>query len=284
MKTINKIILAAAAVLVVTAAGCKEDELMSFDGDTNVYFTLKRWPVDIGGLIVEYDGSEYACGINGSKSESTDSMAYSFMFYPEEVNKRTVLVPLSIMGRVADTDRKVAYKVLPTSTAKEGDDFKVLDAFIPAERTFGAIIVELTRDNLTKDGKSLEIHFGLERNENFEIDYNMIPFSNTYRDSLVSTVSNFRLQFNDGLTRPELWDPISGYYGDYSQKKLLLMISVLKVPIEHFYPNDGSYPLTPVLTAYGTMLKKWLVQYEIDNGEPYLDENDTPMTAGPMIS
>jgi hypothetical protein len=296
MKTAIKI-LACAGVLLTAMAGCKEDKLMVFEGADNVYFFQSKWPSGDTGFSsgMTYNGKamvrrEGTATINAV----VDSMTVSMAFLHPDLKSDTTFLPVAVAGRIADVDRRFGYEVLDSGTAVEGVDFRVLDAFIPAKSRVGGIVVELFREN-AKDNVILDAKFRLVENDTFGVNYPWIKRTST--DTTMVTTLEMKVRWTDNLLPPTPWwnyDAVSKNtmlfpeLGSYSAKKLFVFTDILNVPWNTIYNEDtsgnllmtGNMAFAQRGSVYGSMLYKWLVRYEEQNGEPYLDENGEPMKAG----
>ncbi len=291
MKTSIKI-FSAAWVLLLAFTGCEEDKLPVFDGVDNIYFQQSKWPhYGLFSATMTYNGKEMT--VTGGVSpyawtnSVVDSMTVSMSFRNPELVSDTTFLPVAVAGRLSDKDRKIAWSIVDSGDAVEGVDFKVLDAFIPANSREGGIVVELFRKNAA--GKYLHVKFRLEDNGIFGVNYPLIALSST-DDTPTSTI-DMKIKWTDGLQPPTPWwnyDHVStntmlyGEFGSFSVRKLFVFTDILGVPWETIYNPDGTGNMLFARTGsvYGQLLYKWLVRYEMQNGSPYLDEDGTPMRAG----
>lgn len=285
MKTnIYKSLLLSACLL--TLGSCKEDGLDLYDSDSSVFFTLQRW--DLSGGIgsdsnvkfpFEYDGKTYDFEWGTYNRTVFDELRKSFYFDPADVTKDTVFIPLSIMGFPMDADRDVKFAV-KSGNAQEGIHYNILDSYIPAGKTRGAIVVEVLRAGLS-DNVTRHIDFSIEPNENFATRYKTIDRSST--SAIQASVLDFRLVISNDVLAPLYW-PLDfiweNYLGKYSKKKFLLILELTGGNPYDFSP-DNILDLLPVskLMGYGSILKSYLNEQSAA-GTPVLEEDGTPMQAG----
>lgn len=286
MKNIIKSLTIACGLLLVFT-GCKEDKLMVFEGDNNVYFQSCKWPTATGGFksSLKYNGRTFKLQLGGigEVQEVVDSMAVSLAFLNPELASDTTYLPVSLMGRPQPHERKIGWKIVDAGDAVEGVDFKVLDAFIPANATMGGIVIEMFRENAGQ-GKYFDVKFQLTENENFKVNYPTIAASNT--DTTTKSTIDMRLLWTDGLTAPPYWEGETAvcypYLGAFSVRKVFVLHDELGVDWDIMYTklSNGSTTLQTRCSVYGTLLYKWLIRYEEQNGVPYKEEDGTPMKAG----
>lgn len=281
MKNIFKILTVTAAAALVLGA-CKEDKLMIYEGDNNVYFQHKKWPSGTRGYYAKllYNGTTFN-GDTGKKSDAAlDSLEVTMAFVNTVIPVDTTFLPILLMGDVVDYDRKIGYKIVNTddpNAGEEGVDFRVLDAFIPANKTLGGIVVEMIRARLGGD-KYFVVDFQLVDNDDFKVRYDSIPRSATDKDKVA--VYTMRLKFTDGLTQPQWYvSTMAPYTGKWSSKKAYVMHDELGVSWDTLY---GRTDVT-ISASIGYMLKRYLDEYEKEHGKKLLEDNGDPMEVGPMV-
>ncbi|MBK5721971.1 DUF4843 domain-containing protein [Dysgonomonas sp. Marseille-P4677] len=187
----------------------------------------------------------------------------------------TAYIEVSIMGDLADYDRQIKYKIGEKTTAIEGTDFKILDAYIPANNTAGAIAVELYREKYTDLTK--RIFFDLLPNEHFQTNFKEVLVRKT--DTLKTSTINFQLTVSDFLTIPPQWGNYQSFLGPFSAKKLFLLKEIANVDIEIFYMTGANAPSIPYVTALGSILKKYLAEQKRADNTIY-EDNGKEMVAG----
>ena len=278
MKNLHKIFFALACGLLVFAS-CKEDKLSAYVGGSDVYFTLKR-PLSSG----TGERYEFWLPVNGTETffsysvnpNPADSVSFSFATVDEQYKTGYALMPVVLMGELANEDRDISYKITGTN-ATEGTDFKVVYSYIPKNGIFGGILFELNRSNLAGKGDDAYFYVDIELtgNDNFTVRYDSIPHNNAKYNTL-----QMRLWFNDAFTRPAMWMYMEGYYGKFSSKKAGILINEVGVPFSEIFLPEGVYPNLSIMPAYGQLLKRYL-QREKAAGrtvyEDYLDENGQPV-------
>ncbi len=275
MNNFSKLLFIVSGVALLCAS-CQKDALEVYEGPNNVYFSLKKWP----GVItseVEYGGVTYSFNSVAPITEAVPSLTKSFTEVPGQ-DKWTVLVPVSLMGRVAGHDRDFSYKILPTSTAVEGVDYKILRAFIPAGKAMGGFLVELNRENVKAEGAQLAVDLELLPDDTFQTNYRHIATNASNPQDTVD-LRTFQLIFQGSFSPPVRWSTMSSYYGLFSEKKLFILINVIGLAMEEIYSSSPTLNLMP---AYGGMLKRYLAQKQLEGDPVYEADGVTLMTAGAM--
>lgn len=165
---------------------CSENEHDVYSGESAVYF---------------------------SETAVDDSLQYSFAAGLKETD--VVRIPVRIIGKSTDKDRKISFEVNEKSTAKEGLHYLAL----PGSVRLPAGCVETTIDVTVMDKDAeleqavVELVLDLKPNEDFILGF---PENRSVR-----------LLITKQLVRPSYWDmPLSLYYGAYSKAKHRLCIQV----------------------------------------------------------
>lgn len=182
-----------------------------------------------------------------------DSLIYSFPANPEIGNQDTLWFNAAIMGPAADHDREFALKVNAAgTTAIEGVNYKIESVVIPANAFQVRIPVVVFRDGL-KD-KSVRLEFEVEENGNFKKGYER------YQKAIFI--------WGDMFLKPDIWDS-SNYknaFGDFTQKRyefILRSSGITELP-------DPSNLV--MLAFYNAKVREALLKYEMEHGEPMMDE------------
>lgn len=274
MKNTSKIILSLLAAVLLFGS-CKEDKLLTYDRSDNVYFRHKRWVSPNGiehNTQLTYDGINYAVVAYNVK-EALDSITFSFARLDESITEATMIVPVTVVGDVADVDRKFGYKIRETSTAVEGVDYRILDAFIPAKKIHGGLVVELSREALNKEGSFLYIDLELIANENFTVQYDSIPRNSVNEKNLVSTLT-FRVWFSNSLLQPKNWFLFE--IGYFSSRKAELFLEHTTITEEILYGDEA--PELAFRGVWRDEFTKWFNDQNISGNTVYEKDGRTPMT------
>jgi hypothetical protein len=228
-------------------AGCTEDKLMLYaDGDTgagvnNIYFSLKRWsnaPTYVLAFPLE-GGALYEQSWRILSPRDTIVKQYAFERPAEEVDY--LAAPVSLMGYMADHERPIAYEILPSSTAVEGQHYDVYKAAIPAGAITGAIMLKVYHRSIADT--ELVVNLRLLDNEHFTTRYETVDRSST--DTSKLDLRTFSLKLTDVLTKPEEWDEHIGiFFGYFSVRKLrVLQERFDDVDLAEFYKETPSISL-----------------------------------------
>ena len=171
---------------------CKKDETPLFDTTENVYFDFT--PND--------------------PSDKTDSLLYSFAYFPDK-GEDTVYVPIRISGfRVAQERTFILETVDSTTTAKPGVHFKALEKEYVMKSDSGVCMVPLilyNKDTVLKS-KTLTIGLTLKPSKDFGVAFKL--------------QNKGIVKFSNRLEKPNWWNTWAGELGDYSRVKHELFIRV----------------------------------------------------------
>lgn len=241
-------------------SSCKEDQLITYDqssGGENIYFTQKFYDV--------YKTEFYKAVSLGLVSKSkTDSI---------------ITIPVSTSGMAVDFDRPIAVKFADTSSMVLGEHFEfVRPPMIRANRTIDSITLILHRKT-ELESKRVYLNLLLEKNEYFDTN---IPYKKN--GSNIYDLLSYKIYFDDMFPVSFLWTTFVGknlimlYFGDYSRKKVELMLEVLQINPSFFF-DVNSKPSASSITAYASFMKYWLNK-EKSAGRIYLDENDQEIKMG----
>lgn len=261
--------------IITSLFSCKEDKLIDFiEENSDVYFSLQRWTRDgvTYNLNYTFDNGVHKYIQWYGVKEAQDSIAESFALKPSINRYDTIYVPVSLLGYTSDVDRTFGYSIDPLSDAREGADFVILESKIPANKTIGAIAIQIDREGI-KD-KSCFVDFKLEDNNEFKTRYNTIKKS--VSDTTEVSLLEFRVRISDFLEIPPKWGTFQGWYGPFSRKKMYLVAELTGEPLDEFY---ASRPSLSTIMSWAQMLKRYLQKQEA-LGTPVLEDDGTPMVVG----
>lgn len=243
----------------LTFVSCKEDELMGYQLDDNIFFSWAR-------------------------TTFADSLDISFIYDITPKADSTVQVPVSVMGNVVDHNREFKFVVdKETTTAQEGTEYKLKSetCVIPAGQETGYIEVILyNTDDLAK--KSVQIGLRLEPNSNFKTNYTYIESgSSSQKNELMETMDPLycRVISSAVINKPKAWvdynDLYTNNFGAYSNAKLLVLCEVLNLNLRDWVtPFETSY-----LAVYKLIFQRYLEDRK-NNNDPVLEDDGSEMTAG----
>ena len=261
---------------IILFSSCKEDKIDLFSGESNVYFSLKRWKTGATGAayLLEYPivGKIYTEQWKGV-TQSYDSISRSYALDISGADYDTTYIPVSLMGNITDYDRELSYKV-GKGDAKEGRDFKILEAKIPANKGLGAFVIQVDRSSIKDTSYYVEFH--LIPNNEFQTNYKTIQRSST--DTTKVDICQIRLRISDLLEQPSSWTIISNYFGPFSRKKLYLVGELTGGDLNVFYEQ---FPALAKMVPWAQMLKRYLLDQEAKGTPVYEEDGVTKMSAGP---
>jgi hypothetical protein len=265
---------------IVLFTSCKEDRIDTFDGETNVYFSLKRWGESQNGRsysVVDFPvGDSLYSGSWSTIKEAEDSLIVSLALDGTDEGFHLTLIPVSIAGNIADYDRPLKYTLGGNTTAVEGEHFQA-EGHIPANKNIGAIAVRLDRANM-KD-TALVIDFILMPNEYFQTNYTTI--NRGFSDTTKVNLQQFRLYASSFLEKSLVWDSqLFSFLGTFSRKKVFLILELTGGGINELYPEKSAD--LNLMIAWGKILKNYLTQQK-QQGNTVYEEDGTEMSAGPSV-
>lgn len=258
---------------------CKEDEISIYEGETNIFFLLKKWStIATTYSIVDFPVEEnLLCSDEWiGISAAWDSISVSLAFDGTSQGYHTTLIPVRISGNSADYDRPLSYTVGANSTAIEGEHFKVT-ALVPANKRDGAIAVSINREMVKET--ELFVDFNLIPNDYFQTNYAAINRSST--DTTKVDMHQFRLIMSSFIKEPPMWkNALIYYFGTYSQKKMLLILELTGGDINELYV---ARPTIALMVAWGKILKTYLNEQRRLGNIIYEEDNVTEMTYGTSV-
>ncbi|MDR6781480.1 hypothetical protein ABIE26_002032 [Pedobacter africanus] len=194
------------------------------------------------------------------------SVAYSFAFNVQPVNRDTIFFKMRVTGRAADHPRTVSVKAVAGTTARAGIDYILPEVTLPAGKlTLDYPIIVLNSPEMTTNTYTLVAE--VAENSDFTIgSLGNVPAS-PYTEVNFKQV---KVEISNKLVQPSYWS--AGTFGAFSVVKFKFMIQV--TGLTDFSPEaigvDGQYNL-PI------RLRNALAEYEAANG-PLYDENNVRVT------
>lgn len=191
----------------------------------------------------------------GENLTTADSLVFSFVTEAVRGDKDTVWIPIALTGVPQSEDKKFALVIDAKSTAEENKHFKLTETVFPAGKTEMLYpIVMLRAKELEKESRSFRL--AIKENESFDVG---AASSNTY--------SAINIRVLDRVIKPSWWGGAENYYyGTYSHTKYRFMIDV--IGISNFAQTVLSYPQ---IINYRAAFKAALIEYEMEHGEPLID-------------
>lgn len=280
MKNIIKIFgLLAGAVLLL--ASCKEDELLEYDKESNIYFPNQVYDYyDTRTALAWDDGNYYvAPAVAYAKANAAqDTLDYTI------ATGEVVVISVRLMGPLADHRREFACRAVSKTAAgvaKEGVNFEILDAFIPANSREGGILVRLNPEGMD-DEDVLTIEFELLPNEHFQTNFVQSPRKSGSSD-MVST-TKITLRYSNFLLPPSAWETdFKPALGPWSVKKINILATYFGFDTSSDFLYATPIPNINVLLSYGIALRQWLEDYEQEHGEVMREKNGDEMRVGQFV-
>lgn len=262
---------------------CKEDEIKFYEGETNIFFLLKKWTASTSSATYSITDFPVEEGLYSDfweiPNNAMDSITTSLAMDGTDKGYHVKLIPVGISGSLVDYDRFFDYTLGANSTAVEGEHFKVT-AMIPANQRYGALAVSINRE--TVRDTILVVDFNLISSDNFQTNYAKIQRSSN--DTTKVDMCQFRLRMSCFIEKPPFWDSnMAGYLGVYSQKKMLLILELTGGDIKIFYPEKSTQIVLGQIIAWGKLLKIYLNEQKAKDNTIYEADKVTVMTAGKYV-
>lgn len=185
----------------------------------------------------------------------TDSIDYSFAFYPSTVTETAMNMTLYVMGETSPEDRMVKIEVVQNETTASAAQYECPSEIrVPANSHSVPFNIVLKRTgDLAEKSARLRIRIG--ESEDFKAG--------------VVEQSGFTITWNDRLSKPRNWDDLTEFFGLFSLTKFRFIIDTLG--IGEFDTNTMTWGQ---LNNYRIVMKNALTSYnEAHPGNPMTDEN-----------
>ncbi len=141
----------------------------------------------------------------------TDSVTLSFVVFGSNVTEKEILVDAQIMGEVAERDRVVTLTADPSLTTADANMYEFpTSVTIPAGEAKGTFSVILKRASVLQS-KTVRL-------------YIKVAESNDFKPG-VNEENHIVMIWNDILSRPNNWDSLQPYFGEYSDTKYRFMLT-----------------------------------------------------------
>lgn len=185
----------------------------------------------------------------------TDSLDYSFAFYPSSVTETAMNMTLFIMGETVPNDRFVKIEVVQNETTALPEQYSCpTEIKVPANSYSVPFNVVMKR---TPDLSSKNVRLRIR-----------ITDSGDFKAG-VAEHNGFTIKWNDMLSRPRNWDELTEFFGAFSLTKFRFIIDTLG--IGEFDTNTMTWGQ---LNNYRIVMKNALTTYnEANPGNPLKDEN-----------
>jgi hypothetical protein len=251
----KKIIYSISVLLILIGVVSCKKQLMTYEGLPDIYFNEPaRLPAYSGEVL-------------------TDSTVLSFSLSLVKDSAKNIVV--AVTGAPVDHDRVYSLTINPASTAIEGTHYAPLPKVLTIKKNklLDTIPVRFFRSADLRT-KTVTLFLDLQANSNFVNQMN-----NKVLDKLTNKVKSFityRIYVTDMIKKPKLW--YDGYLGVFTQKKLNLIMEVLKI-------TPAYLDVTASLGeqgAYGGYLQRYLNEMKVA-GKTIYEDDGTEMMMGPYV-
>lgn len=228
---------------------CKEDKLMDYEGADNIFFYSAFSPVNFA-----------------------DTLSMPLVYFPT-ITDTIVPLPVAFTGLIKDFDRPYKLVVDPSSTAREGIDYKLIGNYtIPANQYQDTVFLQMFR---LDDDSVHELILRLEANDYFAADFVQHKYMGSGKFAgYVSQSTRFKVLLSNDLQQPRNWS--SDYFGPWSKKKHLLMCVVCEIPASELQRADLT---TTEARYYGNRMRIYLEKEKSEERTVY-EADGTEMTMG----
>lgn len=246
--------------LLLLFCGCKEDHLDLYSGKSSIYFP---------------------------NSEQENKITFSFGYLSAYIEDSIFSIPVIATGAPAQYDRPYSLIVADSSTMVKDVDYEFLNKeFVIKANKLTDTIQLLVRRSATMREKQIQLALALGANDAFstQINYQTIGSgASEYK----RYYTHFHLYADDIAGTPWFWDKdkntkgyafISGYLGNYSAKKLQLMIGRYNLDAA-LLTTDKYTPNSLSVIAWGMGMQAYFYEMAL-KGTPILEEDGQPMKMG----
>ena len=217
--------LAAVLPLAALLASCDDENYLKFDiSQSGIYFTK-------------------------------DTLNYSFSVTPVDIKTHTYNIPVQIMGGVSSEKRSIGYYIdADSTTAEEGVQFTIGEAWVMPDSIVGYIPVTIHRDKLEGSYPNYT---------RYQLCIRLIP--NDHFTPTLDSLHQVRVfRFDNSVNQPEWYDADGNkvwqkkYLGEWHPFKFIKMV-------EYFHAVEDIQPETykAMVKLYGEYLE------HIEYGDPY---------------
>ncbi|MDR1897000.1 MAG: DUF4843 domain-containing protein [Prevotellaceae bacterium] len=185
----------------------------------------------------------------------TDSLEFSFVTLPLDVAEKEIFVSLFIMGNATDHDRNANLEIVAGKTTATAEHYECpAQVTIPAGSIKTDFPVILKRTNDLQE-KTVRLYIHVIESESFKAGV-------TEQDHLL-------FKWNDILSRPNNWNDLTEFFGDFSLEKYRFILSVTGVS-----KFDTAAMSWAELNNYRIKVKTALDEYNASHpNNPLKDEN-----------
>jgi len=226
-------------LVMLMLASCKKDPDATFSGKDGITFYYKS-------------GAEQ------------DSVSYSFKFNKVPKTRDTVWIKMRLVGKLSHQPRKIKVVAGPGSTAIQGSHFILPEIYLPADSfRVKYPLVLLSNDDLNTKAVRLVVQIADTED--------LVVGTKGQADMTTANTIQFKVNFSNRLIKPDYWNYIAYYIGEYSAVRYQFMIDVFGT--SDFRPDSkgGIIGYAQWVNIKGK-LRNALDAYVSQHG-PLLDEN-----------
>ncbi len=193
-----------------------------------------------------------------------DSVSYSFSSNTTPKLKDTIWVKMRLVGKLSSQNRQIKVITGPGSSAIEGKDYILPDYYLPADSFKVRYPVVLLS---TPDIDNKDVRLVMQVADSKDL---VIGTKGAADNSTANTVT-FKINFSNRLIKPDYWNYIAPYIGEYSRARYQFMIDVYGTA--NFRPDTkgGIIGYAQWVNIKGR-LRNAMDAYVLLNG-PLIDEN-----------
>jgi hypothetical protein len=226
-------------MLMTMLASCKKDLDAIFSGKDGINFYYKT-------------GAEQ------------DSFRYSLKFNTVPKTRDTVWIKMRLVGKLSHQSRKIKVVAGPGTTATQGSHFILPEIYLPADSfQVKYPLVLLSTEDLNTKAVRLVVQIADSED--------LVVGTKGQADMTTANTVQFKVNFSNRLIKPDYWNYIAYYIGEYSAVRYQFMIDVFGT--SDFRPDTkgGIIGYAQWVNIKGK-LRNALDAYVSQHG-PLLDEN-----------
>jgi hypothetical protein len=227
--------------MIIALGSCEQKELKDYDGPESVYFFVQHYP----------EGYVSSGTISSIDDWVVDSVSKVEFVKLGAVTRYETLIRVKTTGATKNYDRTFRMKIdTDSTTAVEGMDYEAfpLEGVISANTIYTDIPITLLR-NVQLQTSERQLVLQLLPTDDFTLDFSVWRgvndqlYSHRY-DKLTFNATRHAIRVNDIMPKPSRWPTEGtptltykegdGYFGMFSQKKLLLICEQLDLTYDYF--------------------------------------------------
>lgn len=143
----------------------------------------------------------------------TDSLAFSFANYSSTITDTTFDITVYVMGEAAGQSRTAEFEIVPSLSTAETNMYSFpTSVTIPAGKFSVNLPVTVFRTEALQSVR-VQLYIKVKENEDFKIG--------------VNEQNHLLLKWSDILSKPNNWNDLEEFFGEYSLTKYRFIINVL---------------------------------------------------------